>query len=131
MAPSLPDLTVKYGITNPTVTALTLSIFLLSFAIGPLLAAPLTEVYGRVWVRHPLIQDQWNRLSESIQGPSPSKPFLPCVQPRLCFCTQHYIFPHISVSGYVMELLLCHKFAYFLQSWFRRERTRRMRRRRR
>lgn len=79
MAPSLPDLAVKYGITNPTVTALTLSIFLLSFAIGPLLAAPLTEVYGRVWVRRPLIQDQWNRLSESIQGPSPSEPFLPCV----------------------------------------------------
>lgn len=52
MAPSLPDLAVKYGITNPTVTALTLSIFLLSFAIGPLLAAPLTEVYGRVWVLH-------------------------------------------------------------------------------
>jgi hypothetical protein len=53
MAPSLPDLAIKYGITNPTVTALTLSIFLLSFAIGPLFAAPLTEVYGRVWVRYP------------------------------------------------------------------------------
>jgi multidrug resistance protein len=52
MAPSLPDLAIKYGITNPTVTALTLSIFLLSFAIGPLFAAPLTEVYGRVWVLH-------------------------------------------------------------------------------
>ncbi|KAG1850195.1 major facilitator superfamily domain-containing protein [Suillus subalutaceus] len=49
MAPSLPDLAIKYGITDPTVTALTLSIFLLSFAIGPLFAAPLTEVYGRVW----------------------------------------------------------------------------------
>ncbi|KAG1860060.1 multidrug resistance protein 4 [Suillus subluteus] len=52
MAPSLPDLAIKYGITDPTVTALTLSIFLLSFAIGPLFAAPLTEVYGRVWVLH-------------------------------------------------------------------------------
>ncbi|KAG2336185.1 multidrug resistance protein 4 [Suillus weaverae] len=52
MAPSLPDLAIKYGITNPTVTALTLSIFLLSFAIGPLFAAPLSEVYGRVWVLH-------------------------------------------------------------------------------
>ncbi|KAG1762330.1 multidrug resistance protein 4 [Suillus placidus] len=54
MAPSLPDLAIKYGITNPTVTALTLSIFLLSFAIGPLFAAPLSEVYGRVWVRRPV-----------------------------------------------------------------------------
>ncbi|KAG1817711.1 multidrug resistance protein 4 [Suillus subaureus] len=52
MAPSLPDLAIKYGITDPTVTALTLSIFLLSFAIGPLFAAPLSEVYGRVWVLH-------------------------------------------------------------------------------
>ncbi|KAG2076656.1 multidrug resistance protein 4 [Suillus decipiens] len=52
MAPSLPDLAIKYDITNPTVTALTLSIFLLSFAIGPLLTAPLSEVYGRVWVLH-------------------------------------------------------------------------------
>ncbi|KAG2074476.1 multidrug resistance protein 4 [Suillus decipiens] len=52
MAPSLPDLVIKYDITNPTVTALTLSIFLLSFAIGPLLTAPLSEVYGRVWVLH-------------------------------------------------------------------------------
>ncbi|KAG1850207.1 major facilitator superfamily domain-containing protein [Suillus subalutaceus] len=52
MAPGLPDVAIKYGITNPTVTALTLSIFLLSFAIGPLFAAPLSEVYGRVWVLH-------------------------------------------------------------------------------
>ncbi|KAG2337071.1 MFS general substrate transporter [Suillus weaverae] len=52
MAPGLPDLAIKYGITNPTVTALTLSIFLLSFAIGLLFAAPLSEVYGRVWVLH-------------------------------------------------------------------------------
>lgn len=52
MAPGLPDAAIKFGITNPTVIALTLSIFLLSFAIGPLFAAPLSEVYGRVWVLH-------------------------------------------------------------------------------
>ncbi|KAG2065935.1 multidrug resistance protein 4, partial [Suillus decipiens] len=52
MAPGLPDLAIKYGITDPTVTALTLSIFILSFAIGPLFAAPLSEVYGRLWVLH-------------------------------------------------------------------------------
>lgn len=50
MAPGLPDLASKYGITNPAVLALTLSIFLLSFAIGPLLLGPLSEMYGRVWV---------------------------------------------------------------------------------
>jgi MFS family permease len=55
MAPGLLDIAIKFGITDPTVIALTLSIYLLSFAIGPLFAAPLSEVYGRVWVRvmHP------------------------------------------------------------------------------
>lgn len=52
MAPGLPDVAIKYGITDPTVTALTLSIFVLSLAIGPLFAAPLSEVYGRVWILH-------------------------------------------------------------------------------
>ncbi|KAG2132085.1 major facilitator superfamily domain-containing protein [Suillus clintonianus] len=52
MAPGLPDVAIKFNITNPTITALTLSIFLLSFAIGPLFAAPLSEVYGRLWVLH-------------------------------------------------------------------------------
>ncbi|KAG1779832.1 major facilitator superfamily domain-containing protein [Suillus placidus] len=52
MAPGLLDVAIKFGITDPTVLALTLSIFLLSFAIGPLFAAPLSEVYGRAWVLH-------------------------------------------------------------------------------
>ncbi|KAG2360101.1 major facilitator superfamily domain-containing protein [Suillus spraguei] len=52
MAPSLPDLAIKYDKTNPTVTGSTLSMFLLSFAISPLLTAPLSEVYGPVWVLH-------------------------------------------------------------------------------
>ncbi|KAG1728397.1 major facilitator superfamily domain-containing protein, partial [Suillus paluster] len=52
MAPGLPYVAIKYGITDPIVLALTLSIFLLSFAIGPLFAGPLSEVYGRLWVLH-------------------------------------------------------------------------------
>ncbi|KAG2146699.1 major facilitator superfamily domain-containing protein [Suillus clintonianus] len=52
MAPGLPYVAVKYDIANPTVLSLTLSIFLLSFAIGPLFAGPLSEVYGRQWVLH-------------------------------------------------------------------------------
>jgi hypothetical protein len=51
MAPGLLDVGIKYDITNPTILALTLSIFLLTFAIGPLFMAPLSEMYGRVWVR--------------------------------------------------------------------------------
>ncbi|KAG2066879.1 multidrug resistance protein 4 [Suillus decipiens] len=52
MAPGLADVAIKFGITDTTVLVLTLSIFLLSYAIGPLFAAPLSEVYGRVWVLH-------------------------------------------------------------------------------
>ncbi|KAG8218775.1 major facilitator superfamily domain-containing protein [Butyriboletus roseoflavus] len=50
MAPGLPDLALRYDITSTTVVALTLSIFLLSFAIGPLFLGPLSEMYGRTWV---------------------------------------------------------------------------------
>ncbi|KAF8800960.1 MFS general substrate transporter [Phlegmacium glaucopus] len=52
MAPGLPEIATKYGITNPSVIALTLSIFLLAFALGPLVLAPLSEMYGRTWVLH-------------------------------------------------------------------------------
>jgi len=34
MAPGLPEVAAKYGITSQTVLALTLSVFLLSFALG-------------------------------------------------------------------------------------------------
>ncbi|KIY70471.1 MFS general substrate transporter [Cylindrobasidium torrendii FP15055 ss-10] len=52
MAPGLPIVAIDYGITNETVLALTLSIFLLSFGLGPLFLAPLSEMYGRTWVLH-------------------------------------------------------------------------------
>ncbi|KAI6047302.1 major facilitator superfamily domain-containing protein [Pisolithus marmoratus] len=52
MAPGLPDIALRYHITNPTVLALTLCIFLLSLAVGPLFIAPLSEMYGRAWVLH-------------------------------------------------------------------------------
>ncbi|ESK90159.1 mfs multidrug [Moniliophthora roreri MCA 2997] len=52
MAPGLPDIANKYAITSQTTLALTLSVFLLSFAIGPLFLAPLSEMYGRTWVFH-------------------------------------------------------------------------------
>ncbi|KAH8830731.1 MFS general substrate transporter [Flagelloscypha sp. PMI_526] len=52
MAPGLLETSKQYNIQNPTVLALTLSIFQLSFALGPLVLAPLTEIYGRTWVLH-------------------------------------------------------------------------------
>lgn len=50
MAPALPDIAEHFGITNETVVSLTLSVFLLSLAISPLIYAPLSEMYGRIWV---------------------------------------------------------------------------------
>ena len=52
MAPGLPDIALHYHIDNPTIVALTLSIYLLAFALGPLVLGPLSEVYGRAWVLH-------------------------------------------------------------------------------
>ncbi|KAG2008276.1 multidrug transporter [Coprinopsis cinerea AmutBmut pab1-1] len=52
MAPGLPQIAAQYGITNSTMLGLTLSIFLLSFSLGPLIMAPLSEIYGRTWILH-------------------------------------------------------------------------------
>ncbi|KAI1796256.1 MFS general substrate transporter [Ganoderma leucocontextum] len=52
MAPALPDVGLRYHITSQTEIAATLSVFLLTFAIGPLFLAPISEIYGRTWVLH-------------------------------------------------------------------------------
>ncbi|KAH8823177.1 major facilitator superfamily domain-containing protein [Flagelloscypha sp. PMI_526] len=52
MAPALEIIAAEYGETNATVIGLTLSIFLLLFAFGPLIWAPLSEMYGRTSSMH-------------------------------------------------------------------------------
>ncbi|KAL5631833.1 hypothetical protein ACGC1H_000022 [Rhizoctonia solani] len=52
IAPGLPEIAHAFGITNSTVAALTLSIFILAYAIGPLFITPLSEIYGRSWPLH-------------------------------------------------------------------------------
>ncbi|CAK5261968.1 unnamed protein product [Mycena citricolor] len=47
MSPGLSEIAAKFNIDNETILAMTLSIFLLSFGIGPLFLAPLSEMYGR------------------------------------------------------------------------------------
>lgn len=42
------------GITNSVILSMTLSIFYLSFALGPLFDGPLSEIYGRQWVTRSL-----------------------------------------------------------------------------
>ena len=41
-----------FSITNTVVQSLVVSIYLLGFALGPLVIAPLSELYGRLWIYH-------------------------------------------------------------------------------
>lgn len=50
MAPALPQIAKEYHIANDAEVALTLSIYMLSYALSPLLLAPLSEMFGRTWV---------------------------------------------------------------------------------
>ena len=50
VAPALDDIGQELHVYNPTLKALMLSIFLLAYAIGPLIVGPLSEIYGRVLV---------------------------------------------------------------------------------
>src|ERR1700692_3528200 len=50
VAPALTAIAREFNITNKVEQSLTLSIFILAFAIGPLFLGPLSEMYGRVIV---------------------------------------------------------------------------------
>jgi multidrug resistance protein len=50
VAPALPTISKQFGITNEVEAQLTLSIFVLAYAIGPLFLGPLSEMYGRAIV---------------------------------------------------------------------------------
>jgi len=50
VAPALTAIAREYNITNEVEQSLTLSIFVLAYAIGPLFLGPLSEMYGRVIV---------------------------------------------------------------------------------
>ncbi|KAI9824357.1 MAG: hypothetical protein M1826_007379 [Phylliscum demangeonii] len=50
VAPALSAIAAEFGIQNQVEMQLTLSIFVLAYAIGPLVLGPLSEVYGRARV---------------------------------------------------------------------------------
>ena len=50
LAPALPTLAEEFKITSSTETYLRMSIFLLAYAVGPFVLAPLSELYGRIIV---------------------------------------------------------------------------------
>jgi len=52
VAPAALAYNKEFGVTDPTIGSMTVSIFLLGFAIGPLFFAPLSEMYGRMVVMH-------------------------------------------------------------------------------
>ncbi|KAJ8132101.1 hypothetical protein O1611_g1522 [Lasiodiplodia mahajangana] len=49
-APGVPQLMVEFGDENELLAGFVVSVFVLGFAFGPLFLAPLSELYGRVWV---------------------------------------------------------------------------------
>lgn len=49
-APGAAQLASEFAITNGTVAAMTVSLYVLGFALGPLVLAPLSELYGRLVV---------------------------------------------------------------------------------
>jgi multidrug resistance protein len=48
VAPALPQITHDFKITNQFESQVVLSIFVLAYAIGPMILGPLSELYGRV-----------------------------------------------------------------------------------
>ncbi|KAI1384940.1 MFS general substrate transporter [Hypoxylon trugodes] len=64
MAPALPAISQDLH-TDDARTQLTLSIFVLSFAFGPMALAPMTEVFGRkpVWLSSCCFYILWNTVS--------------------------------------------------------------------
>ena len=50
LAPALPTLADEFDVSSDFETYLIMSIFLLAYAIGPFILAPLSEMYGRVVV---------------------------------------------------------------------------------
>jgi multidrug resistance protein len=46
-APGVPDIMREFKTSDPTLATFVVSVYVLGFAFGPLLAAPLSELYGR------------------------------------------------------------------------------------
>ncbi|KAI2608019.1 major facilitator superfamily domain-containing protein [Hypoxylon sp. NC1633] len=51
-APGAAALAKEFQITSSTITSLTVSIYLAGFAVGPMVIAPLSELYGRLVIYH-------------------------------------------------------------------------------
>lgn len=52
LAPAVPDVMISFNSNDEALSSFVLSVYVIGFAIGPLLAAPLSEMYGRAVVYH-------------------------------------------------------------------------------
>ncbi|CCL98322.1 uncharacterized protein FIBRA_00316 [Fibroporia radiculosa] len=50
LAPAVEQVAQEFNITNSTEIALTISVFVLAYAVGPLFLGPLSEIYGRALI---------------------------------------------------------------------------------
>ncbi|KAH6844758.1 putative MFS multidrug transporter [Chaetomium sp. MPI-CAGE-AT-0009] len=51
-APGVPQLMAEFGSSNPLLADFVVSVYVLGFAIGPLVLAPASELYGRAIIYH-------------------------------------------------------------------------------
>lgn len=51
-APGISSLMKEFGNSNTLLASFVLSIYVLGYAMGPILLAPLSEIYGRVQIYH-------------------------------------------------------------------------------
>lgn len=51
-APGVPEVMGEFESQSKTLAAFVVSVYVLGFAAGPMLFAPLSEIYGRLWIYH-------------------------------------------------------------------------------
>lgn len=51
-APGIPEVMTEFKSTNVELASFVVSIYILGYAFGPLVIAPMSELYGRLWVYH-------------------------------------------------------------------------------
>lgn len=52
LAPGVPEMMAEFGTSDNQIATFVVSVFMLGFALGPLLLAPLSELHGRLPIYH-------------------------------------------------------------------------------
>lgn len=51
-APGVPQVMQEFGNSDELIADFVVSIYVLGFALGPMILAPMSELYGRLWIYH-------------------------------------------------------------------------------